>query len=367
MALGRLDITAVRNLHQVSLRDLRQTNVFYGANGGGKTSLLESVYLLGMARSFRSAQIKPVIQHDASSCTVYGELLRPDGVQSVVGVTRERSGGVQIKINGSAISSVSVLAEYLPLQLINAQSFDLLTGSPVDRRSYLDWGVFHVEQQYQAVWRRFQKCIKQRNSLLRHGKISSGELQTWNQEFSDAGERVNSQRQAYFTALVPTVLSLLGRLSPSLPELDFKYRRGWDKESGLLQTLEATEKTDRDQGFTHAGPQRADIKVLCEGREAGSILSRGQQKLVVCALKLAQGQLLAGKRGKDCIYLVDDLPSELDAEHCQKVSEVLAELNTQVFISCIEKDDIAAHWSSPGLIESGAVFHVERGTVSRDG
>ncbi|MCZ6828320.1 MAG: DNA replication/repair protein RecF [Gammaproteobacteria bacterium] len=366
MALGRLDITAVRNLQQVSLRDLGMINVFYGANGGGKTSLLESIYLLGMARSFRSAQINSVIQHEARSCTVYGELRRPEGGYSIVGVTRERTGGVQIKINGSSVTSVSVLAEYLPLQVINARSFDLLTGSPVDRRRFLDWGVFHVEHHYHGVWQRFQKCIKQRNSLLRHGKISAGELRPWSQEFSEAGEQVDLQRQAYFGVLQPALSGLLERLSPSLPALELRYRRGWDKQSSLLQALQSTEKTDREQGYTHVGPQRADLKLLCDGRDAGAILSRGQQKLVVCALKLAQGQLLAQQRGRTCIYLVDDLPSELDAEHCRRVCDVLGELNTQVFISCIEKEDIGSSWSDPGLLESGAVFHVERGVVRRD-
>jgi len=366
MALGRLDITSVRNLRQVSLRDLCMTNVFYGANGGGKTSLLESVYLLGMARSFRSGQIKPVIHHDASSCTVFGEVGRGDGGTSLVGVTRERSGGVQIKINGDAVGSVSTLAEHLPLQVINASSFDLLTGSPIDRRRYLDWGVFHVEHQYHAVWRRFQKCIKQRNSLLRQGKISPGELRSWSQEFSDAGEQLDSQRKAYFDSLQPVLSVLLERLSPSLPAMELRYRRGWDKDSPLLQALESSEKTDREQGYTHAGPQRADLKLFCEGRDAGAILSRGQQKLVVCALKLAQGQLLARHRGKTCIYLVDDLPSELDAEHCRTVCEVLAELKTQVFISCIEKKDITTCWSDSGPWESEALFHVEQGVVQRD-
>jgi DNA replication and repair protein RecF len=366
MALGRLDITAVRNLKQLSLRELCSTNVFYGANGGGKTSVLESIYILGMARSFRSARVKSVIQHDAPSCTVFGEVQRSDGGHSVVGVTRERGGGVQIRINGSAVNSVSALAEHLPLQVINARSFDLLTGSPVDRRRYLDWGVFHVEPGYHVLWQRFQKCIKQRNSLLRRGKSSPGELRPWSQELGEAGEQLDQQRRDYFRALQPALSELLERLSPTLPQLELRYRRGWDKNNSLLQVLDSTEKTDREQGYTHAGPQRADLRVLCDGRDAGEILSRGQQKLVVCALKLAQGQLLAQHRGRTCIYLVDDLPSELDVGHCRTVCEVLGELKTQVFISCIEKTDITGSWSGAGLAESGAVFHVEQGAIRRE-
>ena len=132
----------------------------------------------------------------------------------------------------------------------------------------------------------------------------------------------------------------------------------------LLDSLKATERTDRQQGFTHVGPQRADIRVLLDGHSAGETLSRGEQKLVVCALKLAQGQLLADRRKRACVYLVDDLPAELDRHHCRLVAEVLDELKAQVFITCVDKREIAEAW--PGATAGeGAMFHVEHGSVSR--
>jgi len=360
MALGRLDIRAVRNLVGTSLVDLQAANVFYGENGGGKTSVLESVFILAMARSFRSAQIKPVINHAEDECVVFGELQGPSGQKTAVGVRRNRSGGFEAKVGGSAVSSASELAENMPVQVINAQSFELLTGSPVDRRRYLDWGVFHVEQLYHKAWRRFQRSIKQRNSLLRHGKISSAELASWNQEFIETGEQIDALRKAYLAQLVPSFTSLLERLSPGLAATEVRYRRGWDAKSNLGEALERSEKADREQGFTHVGPQRADLKLLLDGHDAGATLSRGQQKLVVCALKLAQGQVLGGQRDLPCIYLVDDLPSELDSEHCQRVCEVLSELPAQVFLTCVEPDDIARHWP-----EQPAMFHVEHGAIER--
>jgi DNA replication and repair protein RecF len=250
------------------------------------------------------------------------------------------------------------------LQVINSDSFNLLLGSPGHRRQFLDWGVFHVEHQFHGVWQRFQRVLKQRNSLLRHGKISDAELYPWDRELSEAGEVVDEQRARYFEDFEPLFQRLLPRLSPDLGGMELRYRRGWDKNSPLQKALDGSAKADREQGFTHVGPQRADIKVLVDGHAASEILSRGQQKLVVCALKLAQGQLLTQRKGRSCLYLVDDLPAELDRQHCRRVAEVLMELDTQVYITCIDTEELAGAWPEEWLGNS-AMFHVEHGEVNR--
>ncbi len=363
MALSRLDITTVRNLRAVSLRELAATNIYFGDNGSGKTSVLESVYLLGMARSFRSGQIRSVITHGEPGCAVYGELARQDGRGPLsLGVSRDREGGLQAKIAGSTVLSTSELAENLPLQIINAESFNLLVGSPAHRRQFLDWGVFHVEHLFYSAWQRFQRALKQRNSLLRRGKMSDLELLPWDKELSEAGELVDMHRSRYFKTLEPTFQSLIQRLCPDLAALDLRYRRGWDKQASLRDVLVASQRSDRQQGFTHVGPQRADIRVVVEGHNAADILSRGQQKLVVCALKLAQGKLLAASQRQACVYLVDDLPAELDKNHCRLVAEVLDELQTQVFITCVDRRDVADVWPDTRP-EGRAMFHVEHGQV----
>ena len=366
MALGRLDISAVRNLKQVALRDLCMANVFHGQNGSGKTSILESIYLLGMARSFRSGPLKSLISHGQERCTVYGEVDRRGRSCLSLGVSRDSDGGFEARVGGDAVKSASELAESLPLQVINADSFSLLAGSPSHRRQFLDWGVFHVEHAFYGCWQRFQRALKQRNTLLRRGKISLEEILPWNVELSDSGELIDGFRKQYFEALEPAFQALIQRLSPELQALELRYRRGWDRQSSLADSLEASAETDRQQGFTHVGPQRADIKVMAGRHPAADVLSRGQQKLVVCALKLAQGQLLAEAKRQECVYLVDDLPSELDKVHCQLVAEVLKELETQVFITCVDNTEIAEVWSVAAA-QDVAMFHVEQGQAYRTG
>ena len=362
MALGRLDICAVRNLADISLQDLQSANIFYGENGSGKTSVLESVYLLGTTRSFRSTQIKSVINHQAKAFLVRGELLGEAGRKVNLGVRRDRQGGLEARAGGQRVLSAANLAAQLPVQVVNAQSFELLTGTPSGRRRYLDWGVFHVEPAYHETWRRFQRCARQRNKLLRRGRMQTEELAVWNREFAATGERLDTMRKAYLAGLLPVFAGLAARLSPRLADIEVRYRRGWEANRSLADALQASTRADLEQGFTHAGPQRADLRLLADGHEAGAILSRGQQKLVVCALKLAQGQVFGKQRSRECVYLLDDLPSELDEDHCRRVCEVLGELKAQVFLTCVKRDDILKHWPRP---PQPAMFHVKHGTVER--
>jgi DNA replication and repair protein RecF len=312
-----------------------------------------------MARSFRGS-IKSLVTHGDDHCTVFGALA-PTG--KTLGVQRGISGEVKIKVAGSPVRTVAQLVEYLPLQTINADSFDLLMGSPGSRRQYLDWGVFHVEHRFFDQWQRFQRGIKQRNKLLRRVKMASDELFVWTKELAQSGEALSSHREAYFKLLTPRFREIMAQLAPSLTALELRYRRGWDKQSSYRDALENSLQSDLEQGYTHVGPQRADVRVLTDGHVAADTLSRGQQKLVVCGLKLAQGQLMAELGRGNCTYLVDDLPSELDRQHCGLVCELLASMKAQVFITCVQQKDIQAVWPEDDQKDL-AMFHVEHGAVT---
>jgi DNA replication and repair protein RecF len=363
--LSRIDVQHVRNLQKLKLDRLQQVNVFFGNNGSGKTSILESVHLLGMARSFRGKGIRSLVTHGESACTVFGlvSTASAGGRNVSIGVERKLGESAHIKIAGQSVASVAELVETLPLQVINAQSFDLLTGAPASRRQYLDWGVFHVEHRFLGEWQRFQRHIKQRNSLLRHDKMGAAELAVWTNELAISGEAISAYRQNYFDALEPRFKNVAARLIPELPGLELRYRRGWDSTRPYKEALETSLGMDRQQGYTHVGPQRADLRVMIDGHLAAETLSRGQQKLVICALKLAQGQVMTDHVPRGCSYLVDDLPSELDSQHSRFVCNELAAMAAQVFITCVEAGEISSVWPNPS---SGlAMFHVEHGVVVR--
>ncbi len=344
------------------MENLSKVNVFYGPNGSGKTSVLEAIHVLGMARSFRGNSIKALISHEQPQCTVFGTTSRSDAAAGAtpLGVQRTRQGEALIKVAGQVVRTVAELAEHLPLQVITADSFNLLTGSPGARRQFLDWGVFHVEHEFFSQWQRFQRCIKQRNMLLRRGKIVPQELAVWTRDLAASGEAISRFRATYFEALEGRFAFTIAQLAPSLPGLALRFRRGWDAGLSYHEALEQGRPADIEQGYTHAGPQRADIRVTIDGHLASETLSRGQQKLVVCALKLAQGQLMSDAGRGHCMYLIDDLPAELDENHSQLVCKLLADMDAQVFITCVERDEILSVWPADRDL---AMFHVEHGAV----
>src|SRR5690606_22288729 len=175
----RLSVTGVRNLQPVTLHPSPRINLIHGANGSGKTSLLEAIHLLGLARPFRSTRLQPVIRYGEQASTDFGEIRQRTGETNSVGITRTKQADYQSRMDGQKVRSLAELAAALPLQLINRDSFRLLEGAPKQRRQYLDWGVFHVEHQFLPAWQRLQKSLKQRNSLLRRGRIQRSMLQPW--------------------------------------------------------------------------------------------------------------------------------------------------------------------------------------------
>ena len=362
--IQQLTISGVRNLTSISLQPSPAINVLYGLNGSGKTSVLESIHLLGLARSFRSSKIKPVINHSDDKCTVFGRIQLKGGNSVPLGVARKvQEDCFRIRLAGENLRATSELARLLPLQIINPDTFRLLEGSPRLRRQFMDWGVFHVKhKEFFPLWQRMQKALKQRNSLLRHGRIRSSELPVWDHELVKAANAVDQQRHEYIEKLIPVFHEVLGQLT-DLPELSISYYRGWDRERPLQDILQDGLQRDIQSGYTHAGPQRADLKIKLGKANAVDILSRGQLKLVVCALKLAQGFLYSEISSRQCLFLVDDLPSELDSPHRRALCHLLQEMKCQTFITCVEKTALENCWLPGAEVK---VFHVKQGQIQLD-
>ena len=361
MTLIRFNADRLRNLQAVALQPSPRVNLLHGANGSGKTSLLEAIHLLGLARSFRSTKLAPVIQHEQASCTVFGQVRLPGGQDCNLGIQRERGGDYQIRINGENARSAAQLAEVLPLQLINPDGLRLLEGSPKIRRQFLDWGVFHEEQRFLPLWQRLQKALRQRNHWLRRGKIDPAAQAAWDQELALASGEIDGFRQAYIQRLKPEFTAVLAELI-QLDGLTLSYYRGWDRERDLREVLADSLPRDLQLGHTQAGPQRADLRIRIGNHNAADILSRGQQKLVVCALRIAQGRLVNQVKRGQCVYLIDDLPSELDEGHRLALCRLLEALECQVFITCVERETLQAAWRPETEV---SVFHVEHGHIKQ--
>ncbi|OOV87370.1 DNA replication/repair protein RecF [Oceanospirillum linum] len=363
MSIRRLDIAGFRNLTSAQLQPASGVNLIIGENGAGKTSILEAISVLSTGRSFRASRTPAIINFEQDAYTLFAEVFNALAAhQQIVpiGISRNRQGEQQIRIAGQQARTASQLAELLPVQTINSESFQLLEGSPKVRRQFVDWGVFHVEHVFFPVWQAGQKALKQRNKLLKYGKMQgSAQHDTWDEALAGYAEQIDLYRARYVEMLIPEFKSTLSELAFS-DEVSLSYYRGWDRTVSCLDALRQNREKDLALGFTQSGPHRADLKIRVNKLPAVDVLSRGQQKLVVCALLLAQGRLMQKVTGKQSIYLVDDLPAELDSEHRNYLCQVLEEMQCQVFITSVEADALIQSWSASTPM---TVFHVKHGEL----
>ncbi len=355
MPISRLQIENLRNIARAELEPARQLNLIHGANASGKTTLLESIYLLSRARSFRTARAEEAIRKEASFLRVVAHLEAGDQ-RHVAGIERQQR-NIKVRLDGSDLRSMAEMTRLLPVIEITPTSHDLLERGPGVRRRFVDWGVFHVEHHYGEWWRRFNRALQQRNALLKSGNDRKGEL-VWRRELAQAAIPVHQSRRAFVAQLQAVAagyfVTLCGDLSISL-----EYAPGWDDVRELTEILEQQQERDTRFGFTHQGPHRADLKVMADGHPIMQIASRGQQKAVVFALKLSLVDLFHRHTGQSAILLIDDLPSELDSERRELVLKALLHLDAQLFVSAIDPGQIPL---PPGI--DSAMFHVKHGQVT---
>jgi DNA replication and repair protein RecF len=361
--IKRLQINHLRNLQSVSIDPSAKINLFYGENGSGKTSILEAVSLLGLGRSFRSHKSRSLVNHQEAELTVFAQIQR-NQLLLPVGIQKRRNGSGVIRVSGETIQSAAVLAKQLPLLLINAQSFLLIEGSPIQRRQFLDWMAFHVKPDFSQLWKDLQKVLKQRNSLLRRDKIRYSELQPWDIELVRLSLLIDIAREDVFTDFKEQFLLLEAEFDEVQLNIEIEYICGWDKEQGFQAQLQDMFERDKRDGYTHNGPQRADIKILAKQKPAVEVLSRGQEKALICAMTIAQAQVYQRRMERDCLFLIDDLLAELDGRHAQKLAAWLTKLNGQVFVTGVSRESLVSAWENE---DSDIVtFHVEHGKLALD-
>ncbi len=359
MRIVQLKIHQVRNLKEVILACHPRFNLFLGENGSGKTSLLEAIHLLALGRSFRTRHSQSVINHQENHLTCFGEVLDPQGGKTAMGIEKNRQGEVKCKLDGVVCDRLSRFAQQLPLQLMTPETFKLLGAGPEERRRFLDWGVFHVEHSFAELCQRYQRLIKQRNAALKQYRGAKTH-HAWEKELVEVGEKITFYRKQHLVGLIPFIEEACRYLLPA-QDIRIHYEQGWQSDFSLEQSLAQSLAHDQRLGYTSVGPHRAELALTLGAFDAHQILSRGQQKLLICALHLAQAKQLGAHTGKQCVFLIDDLASELDMHNRQRLIALLASQGHQLFLTGVEDTP----WQHICEQYEGELFHVEHGRIVR--
>jgi DNA replication and repair protein RecF len=361
MKLDKVQISHFRNIDDLTLTAHKSLNVFLGENGSGKSSILEALHYLGFARSFRTQKHKNVISYLKSSFTVFCSTISENEQHQKFGISRHINDSCTVNINGQKSKRATDLASYLPIQIFTPQSSELLLGAPKLRRRYLDWLLFHVEQSFNFDYQVYNKSLKHLNALYKSNQADQS-LSYWNNILCEKGEAISSIRTSLLDEHLIQLINV--NLKEFLPEFSFEisYYRGWEKGINLYDAILKNRPRDQKNGYLSVGPHKADLRIKTHGINAHEILSRGQLRMLVAGMQLAQTQYLHSQTSKSSIFLLDDVGAELDEEKRKVFISRLNTAETQLFVTAIDikQLDFLKNYNDK------KVFHVEHGQVREE-
>lgn len=355
MRLDRLDIARLRCVTDASLALRPGINLITGDNGAGKTSVIESLYVLSHGRSFRGRVRDGLIQHGEAGLRLFAQWRDANASEHRAGLEHDGKQW-QARVDGESVKTLADLASRIAIVCFEPGSHALLGGAAEIRRRFVDWGLFHVEPVFLDCWRRYSRALRQRNVLLKSAS-EVGSLEAWEHELQLCGDQITAMREAYLAQWEQALLSATRQFLPELPAAKVSFVRGWRQEDTLAEALKLSRERDQVLGFTSVGPHRADWRLSFGRLGAKEGLSRGQTKLAALACVLAQAQQFAATLGDWPIVCLDDLASELDRNHQQRVIDLVVASKAQVVITATEPISVLAPLEV-------ARFHVEQGTFT---
>lgn len=329
-------------------------NFVTGANAAGKTSLLEALYVSARGDSHRGA-ISTLVSDSQSSFLIDSRISGVDGRPDDRVEVRWQDRRIGVRINDQA-AGLSDLVRRMPVLLIDPLAHRLIEEGPGIRRRFLDWGVFHMEQEFHDQWRRFNRALRQRNAALR-AQASIREIESWSPELSATADQLTAMRVRYLDRL-SEMAPIFWQSLVSERGWNLDFIRGWRDGEIYADTLIRTLEGDRHAGHTREGPHRAELRVLSDNSLLKERVSRGQQKLLIAGLILAQGELYRQRHDDAPVLLLDDFAAELSMDSQQRLLNQLQVWPGQSVITALDYSPLLQ------ATNDHAMFHVEHGEIT---
>lgn len=315
MRLRSLHLQDFRNIAEAHLDLEGPAHFFVGANGQGKTNLLESVSLLTALRSFRTRQLRQLPRQGGQGtarilCQLEHEQRGETQVELSLGAASKR-----IQVDGEAVRRLSDFVGLFPVVALASDDILLLRGEPERRRRFLDLVLSAGDPGYFRSWRRYATALAERNLLLRRG-ASPGELGAFEAALAPEAARLMQDRQQGLQDLAQRLIATYTLFAPEAEAPDLVYAPDVEEtEPEALRVMwERNRATDRERGTTQRGPHRDDFHLCLRGSKARDYGSEGQQRGLVLSLRLAEAAQLGERLGRAPVLLADDVLGELDAQ-----------------------------------------------------
>ena len=314
MAFSRIELRNFRCFEALTIDISSNSNLFYGKNGCGKTSILESIYVASCGRSFRTSNLESLIKNGSNSFKIKAY---DDNTGSILEINKTKSKSINIKINNSLVT-ISELARTFPSFSIDSKTFFYNDNAPDYRRKHLDRGLFIASTEYAKDWFGYFRGLKQRNAALKTGDIH--QAKAYDEALINHGTKLNYFRENLVLEVKKIYLDLVKILeqyngrAQLFSGIDINIKSGFNDELGLKESLIQSESVDLKRKTTILGPHKADIIFESKDLLIKDIFSRGEQKILSILWSLSQNIYLEKFFNISPILLLDDLSSELDSE-----------------------------------------------------
>jgi DNA replication and repair protein RecF len=326
--VARVAVSDFRNLASAEIELPPEGLALVGENGHGKTNFLEAIYYLQILRSFRGARDVDLVRFGASGFHIAASLGDAAARQIAVGFQRQTK-RKKATVDGAEPLKLADAIGTFPAVIFSPADAELVSGSPSERRRFLDVMLSLTSRSYLAALQRYRAALVRRNAALRDtaSARSDGAVEVWEPVLAEAGAVLWRGRRAWVRTHADAFASLCATIGEAgrsalryVTPLDCEDAEG---EQALLDALARRRSLDVQRGMTHAGPHRDDLELQLDGRDLRTFGSAGQQRTAAIALRLLEAATLRASAGAEPIVLLDDPFAELDQRRTAHILRLL--------------------------------------------
>jgi DNA replication and repair protein RecF len=350
-------------------------NICVGRNAQGKSSLMESLYVLATSKSTRAARDTELIRFQQPYSRVRAAVERERSGNVEIDLTLSQTEKKQMRLNGVRHPRLAEVIGQLNCVLFDSGDLEIIRGEPSVRRRFLDLEIAQTSPRYVYALAAFRKSLEQRNRLLkdvrdgRAGAAAHGTLAAWDQQIAQHGARLIERRILFIERLAVIAEEVHQALSDRRDHLRVAYVPSFCVDAGsdaeairnrYLEELQGASREEMVRGLTLYGPHRDDVLFAVNGQDCRAFGSQGQQRTVALSLKLAERRLIEELVGEPPLLLLDDVLSDLDDTRRRHLFDLTAAAGSQTLLSCTNLRPF-----SKGVLENAVVFAVDAGEVTR--
>jgi len=316
--LRRISLTDFRSYEQVELAPADGLTVIVGANGEGKTNLLEAIGYLATLGSFRGAPTDALVRAGATSAVIRADVVDADDRGALIEAELRVAGRDRVQVNKQPLKRARDLLGTLRVSVFSPDDLALVKGGPAERRTYLDSTLVACAPKHDQTLGDLDRILRQRNALLKQaggrlGPEIEPTLDVFDAKLAEVGERLGTARATLVAKLEPIIAKAYDVVASQAAQVTVTHEAPWRGE-GLAAALARARVDDLRRAVTTVGPHRDDITLTINGMPARTHASQGEQRSLSLALRLAAHELVTEYARSAPVLLLDDMFSELDPD-----------------------------------------------------